>query len=339
MTHVLVTGGAGYVGSHTVLALRDAGAEVTVLDTLSTGHADAVPRAVRLIEGDCADPALLDRVFAAARVDAVFHFAALSLVGESGRRPLHYLAHNLATTARLAEAAVSHGCRRFVLSSTAALFGDAAALPITEDAPVAPTNAYGASKRMAEDALAWAERAHGLRFACLRYFNAAGADAALRTGEDHEPETHLIPLAIRAALGQGPALTLFGDDYPTPDGTAIRDYVHVSDLAAAHLAVLPLLEARSVRFNLGTGTGHSVREVVSAVAQAAGRPVPHTLGPRRAGDPAALVASPARLMAETGWRPRFPALSDMVGSALAWHAARPHGFRGPARAAAEAWRA
>ena len=328
MSHVLVTGGAGYVGSHTVLALRDAGAEVTVLDSLSTGHAAAVPAGVRLVRGDCADPALLAEIFAAGRFDAVFHFAALSLVGESARRPLHYLAHNLATTARLAEAAAAAGCRRFVLSSTAALFGDAAALPITEDTPVAPTNAYGQSKHMAETALAWAERAHGLRFAALRYFNAAGADPGLRSGEDHDPETHLIPLAIRAALGQGPALTLFGEDYPTPDGTAVRDYVHVSDLAAAHLAVLPLLETRSVRFNLGTGAGHSVREVIAAVGRAVGRPVPHAVGPRRAGDPAALVASPARMMAETGWRPRIPALDDMVATAVAWHRACPQGFRG-----------
>jgi len=332
MSHVLVTGGAGYVGSHTVLALRDAGAEVTVLDNLSTGHAASMPPGVRLIRGDCGDPALLAEVFAAHRFFAVFHFAALSLVGESGRRPLHYLAHNLATTARLAEAAAAAGCRRFVFSSTAALFGDAATLPIAEDAPVAPTNAYGESKRMAEAALDWAERAHGLRFACLRYFNAAGADPALRSGEDHDPETHLIPLAVRAALGQGPALTLFGDDYPTPDGTPIRDYVHVSDLAAAHLAVLPLLDHRSVRFNLGTGGGHSVREVIAAVERVSGRAVPHAVGPRRAGDPAALVASPARLMAETGWRPRFPRLDDMVATAVAWHRAHPDGFRGRAAA-------
>lgn len=332
MERFLVTGGAGYVGSHTVLALRDAGAEVTVLDNLSTGHAAAVPQGVRLVPGDCGDAALLAEVFAAGRFDAVLHFAALSLVGESGRRPLLYLAHNLATTARLAEAAAAAGCLRFVLSSTAALFGDTAALPIAEDAPVAPTNAYGESKRMAETALAWAERAHGLRFACLRYFNAAGADPGLRAGEDHDPETHLIPLAVRAALGQGPALTLFGEDYPTPDGTAVRDYVHVSDLAAAHLAVLPLLETRSVRFNLGTGSGHSVREVMASVARVAGRAVPHAAGPRREGDPAALVASPARLMAETGWRPRFPRLDDMVATAVAWHRAHPHGFRGRAAA-------
>lgn len=332
MARFLVTGGAGYVGSHTVLALRDAGAEVTVLDNLSTGHAAAVPRGVRLLQGDCGDPALLAEVFSAARFDAVFHFAALSLVGESERRPLAYLAHNMATTARLAEAAVAAGCLRFVLSSTAALFGDAAALPIGEDAPDAPTSAYGESKRMAEAVLAWAERAHGLRFACLRFFNAAGADPGLRAGEDHDPETHLIPLAIRAALGQGPALTLFGVDYPTPDGTAVRDYVHVSDLAAAHLAVLPLLETRSVRFNLGTGAGHSVREVIAAVERVSGRAVPHAVGPRRAGDAAALVASPARMMAETGWRPRFPRLDDMVATAVAWHRANPRGFRGRAAA-------
>lgn len=335
MPRYLVTGGAGYVGSHTVLALRDAGAEVTVLDDLSTGHPEALPEGVTFVEGDAGDARLLRRVFAAGRFDAVFHFAALSLVGESARRPLHYLASNLATTARLAEAAAEAGCLRFVLSSTAALFGDAETLPIGEEAREAPTSAYGVSKRMAEEALAWAERAHGLRFACLRYFNAAGADPALRSGEDHDPETHLIPLAIRAALGQGPALTLFGDDYPTPDGTAIRDYVHVCDLAAAHLAVLPLLESGSVRFNLGTGRGHSVREVIAAVERVAGRPVPHRIGPRRAGDPPALVASPARIMAATGWRPRFASLEEMVATALAWHRRHPEGFRSR-RAAAPA---
>jgi len=327
MPHYLVTGGAGYVGSHTVLALRDAGAEVTVLDDLSTGHAAAVPQGVRLVQGDAGDTRLLRDLFAATRFDAVFHFAALTLVGESARRPLHYLAHNLATTARLAEAAAEAGCRRFVLSSSAALFGATEKLPICEATPEAPASAYGESKRMAETALAWAERAYGLRYACLRYFNAAGADPDLRSGEDHDPETHLIPLAIRAALGQGPELTLFGDDYPTPDGTPVRDYVHVSDLAAAHLAVLPLLETRSVRFNLGTGRGHSVREVIAAVERVAGRPVPHRVGPRREGDPPALVASPARFAAETGWRPRFSRLEDIVASALAWHRTHPHGFR------------
>ncbi|MDW8399605.1 MAG: UDP-glucose 4-epimerase GalE [Acetobacteraceae bacterium] len=336
MPHYLVTGGAGYVGSHTVLALREAGAEVTVLDDLSTGHAEAVPAGVALVRGDAGDERLLRRLFAERRFDAVFHFAALSLVGESARRPLHYLARNLSTTARLAEAAAEAGCLRFVLSSTAAIFAEGVPLPIGEDAPQAPASAYGDSKRMAEAALAWAERAYGLRCACLRYFNAAGADPALRTGEDHRPETHLIPLAIRAALGQGPALTVHGNDYPTPDGTAIRDYVHVSDLAAAHLAVLPLLERGSVRFNLGTGRGHSVREVIAAVERVLGRPVPHRIGPRRAGDVPALVASPARIKAATGWRPRLSALEDIVATALAWHRARPEGFRSRSAAAAPA---
>ena len=326
MARYLVTGGAGYVGSHLVLALVERGEEVVVLDNLRQGHRAAVPPEAGLVVGEVGEPALLREVFSGSRFDAVFHFAALSLVGESMREPLRYCAENVANSLRLAEAAVRAGCRKFVLSSTAALFGDPERVPIDEEARLAPTSAYGESKLMVERGLEWADRVHGLRSACLRYFNAAGADPAGRIGEDHEPETHLIPLAIGAALGTRPPLTVFGTDYPTPDGTCIRDYVHVSDLADAHIRVLDLLEERSVRYNLGSGTGYSVRQVIETVERIGGRPVPHSYGPRRAGDPAVLVASSERIRREIGWAPRFGALDDIVRTAWAWHAAHPRGF-------------
>jgi UDP-glucose 4-epimerase len=322
----LVTGGAGYVGSHLVLALVERGDRVVVLDDLRQGHLGAVPPAAELVRADIADRRALAEVFAAWRFEAVFHFAALSLVGESMREPLRYCAENLSNSLRLAEAAVQAGCLRFVLSSTAALFGNPERTPIDETAALAPTSAYGDSKLMVERGLAWAEGAHGLRSACLRYFNAAGADPGGRIGEDHEPETHLIPLAIGAALGTRPPLTVFGTDYPTPDGTCIRDYVHVTDLADAHLRVLARLEHGSCRYNLGSGTGYSVREVIEAVERVGGRPVPHHFGERRAGDPAVLVASSKRLRDDTGWSPRFGALDEIVRTAWAWHASHLRGY-------------
>ena len=327
MARYLVTGGAGYVGSHTVLALLDRGDEVVVLDDLSKGHRAAVPAAARLITGRCTDPATLDAAFALGPFDAVLHFAALSLVGDSMREPLRYIGENLSGVTAVAGAAVQAGCRKFVLSSTAALFGFPDSVPIDETQRLEPASAYGESKLVCERALAWADKVHGMRFAALRYFNAAGADPDGRAGEDHDPETHLIPLAIGAAMGTRPPLTIFGTDYDTPDGTCIRDYVHVADLADAHLRVLPVLEERSVRYNLGNGTGYSVKQVIDTVGRIGGKPVPHSFGPRRAGDPAALVASSARLRAETGWSPRFPALEDIVRTAWAWHAAHPRGYR------------
>jgi UDP-glucose 4-epimerase len=221
---------------------------------------------------------------------------------------------------------VKAGVRKFVLSSTAALFGFPERVPIDEAQRLEPVSAYGESKLVSERALDWADRVHGMRFAALRYFNAAGADPDGRAGEDHDPETHLIPLAIGAAMGLRPPLTVFGTDYDTPDGTCIRDYVHVSDLADAHLRVLPVLEERSVRYNLGNGTGYSVKQVIETVGRIAGKPVPHSTGPRRAGDPAVLVASSEKLRQETGWTPRFPALDDIVRTAWAWHSAHPKGY-------------
>ena len=326
MARYLVTGGAGYVGSHVVLTLLDAGHEVVVLDDLSTGHAGSLQPGVPFVQASLADRGALDQVFASWRFDAVFHLAALSLVGESMKEPLRYCRENLANSVNLAEAAVKGGCLRYVLSSTAAVFGVPREVPITEAAPTTPVNPYGLSKLMMEQALAWAEGAHGLRSACLRYFNAAGADPAGRAGEDHEPETHLIPRAILATLGKLPPLHVFGTDYDTQDGTAVRDYVHVMDLAAAHVAVLPRLDGSSVRYNLGNGRGSSVREVMAAVERVSGRRVPHEDGPRRAGDPPVLVASSARIMAETGWRPRFPELDRIVETAWAWHERHPDGY-------------
>ena len=326
MSRYLVSGGAGYVGSHVVLALLDAGHEVVVVDDLSTGHRDAVPPAATFIQANLSERHRLAEIFAAWKFDAVFHLAALSLVGESMQQPMRYCRENLSNGMNLAEAAVTAGCLRFVLSSTAALFGVPKVTPIAEDAPTTPVNPYGLSKLMMEQALAWAESANGLHSAALRYFNAAGADPLGRAGEDHEPETHLIPRAILATLGRLPPLHVFGTDYDTPDGTAIRDYVHVADLAAAHIAVLPRLERGSVRYNIGNGAGHSVHEVIAAIERVSGRKVPYENGPRRAGDPPALVASSKLLRAETGWTPRHAALDDIVRTAWNWHLAHPQGY-------------
>ena len=322
----LVTGGAGFVGSHVVLSLADRGNRVVVLDNLRQGHRAAVPNDVPLIEADLADAATLDAVLADGPWDAVLHFAALSLVGESMREPYRYLLENGLNGVRLIEACVRHRLNRFVLSSTANLFGSPIRIPIDETEAIDPGSPYGESKWMIERALRWADRIHGLRSACLRYFNAAGADPDARLGEDHDPETHLIPLAIDAALGRIPPLTIFGTDYATPDGTCVRDYVHVTDLADAHLRALNRLDESSVTYNLGNGLGSSVRQVIQAVQDVTGRPVPHQEGPRRPGDPATLVASSDLIRYQTGWAPRFGALHDIVRTAVAWREAHPAGY-------------
>ncbi|MCR0982460.1 UDP-glucose 4-epimerase GalE [Roseomonas populi] len=331
MARYLVTGGAGYVGSHVVLALLERGDDVVVLDNLRQGHRGAVSPGAELVVGDLADHKTVREVLDGWRFDGVLHFAALSLVGESMREPMRYIAENLGNTMWLADAAVRAGVRRFVLSSTAALFGMPTRIPIDEEELLGPVSAYGESKLMAERGLEWADRIHGLRSASLRYFNAAGADPGGLLGEDHSPETHLIPNAVNAVLGLGPPLTVFGTDYDTPDGTAIRDYVHVADLADAHVRVLDkLVDGPSCRYNVGSGKGASVMEVIAAVERAAGRPVPHTLGPRREGDPPVLVASNERLRRETGWTPRLGALDDIVGTAYAWRSRNPQGYKGMA---------
>lgn len=330
MSRYFVTGGAGFVGSHMVAALVDRGDEVTVFDNLSTGHRAAVPPQARLVEGDLADAAAIDAALSQGPWDAVFHFAALSLVGDSMRNPMLYLQANIGNGLRLIDASVRHGVSRFILSSTAALFGTPDVVPIDETARIEPGNPYGESKWALERALLWADRIHGMRSAALRYFNAAGADPNGRLGEDHRPETHLIPLAIDAALQRRPPLDVFGTDYPTPDGTCIRDYVHVNDLASAHLAALARLDTTSVTYNLGSANGHSVLDVIRAVERVSGRAVPHRLAPRRAGDPAVLVAASGRIAAEAGWTPRFTQLDEIVATAWNWRLSHPDGYRSAA---------
>jgi UDP-glucose 4-epimerase len=322
---ILVTGGAGYVGSHLVAALVDQGASVTVYDNLRTGHRAAVPAGVDFVYADLGDAATLDQVFETRRFDAVFHFAALSQVGESMRMPMQYLTENVGNGMRLIDACVRFGVNRFVLSSTAALFNVSDATPIAEAAPIDPQSAYGDSKWMIERTLHWAGSVHGMRHACLRYFNAAGADPSGRLGEDHRPESHLIPLVIDAALGRRPALAVYGDDYPTPDGTCVRDYVHVTDLASAHLLALHHLDQASVVWNLGNGTGHSVREVIAAVERVSGLKVPHRIAPRRDGDAAVLVAASDKAKT-AGWQPVLGDLDAIVATAFAWRKAHPEGY-------------
>ena len=323
----LVTGGAGFVGSHCVLKLLDAGAQVVVIDNLRQGHREAVPEGVTLIEADVADA---EQVLAKGKWAGVLHFAALSLVGESMQQPMRYMIENAGQAYRLIEACIRHDVPKFVLSSTANLFGTPDQVPITETARIAPGSPYGESKLAIEKALQWAGEIHDIRFACLRYFNAAGADPGGRLGEHHDPETHLIPLAIDAALDRRPPLIVFGTDYPTPDGTAIRDYIHVNDLAEAHLLALEQLDRGSVIYNLGCGAGYSVKQVIASVERVLGRKVPHELGPRRNGDPAILVAASDRIQRETGWAPEFGSLDEIVRTAATWRIAHPHGY-GPGR--------
>ncbi len=315
---VLVVGGAGYIGSHMVKALLGAGYQVAVLDNLSTGYADAVI-GVELIEGDLADQAFVRGVLADG-FEAVMHFASYIQVGESVHQPAKYYRNNVVHTQNLLDAMVECGVRRLVFSSTAAIFGEPVQVPIDEDHPKAPTNPYGRTKWMVEQMLGDYDRAYGLKSACLRYFNAAGADPEGQLGERHDPETHLIPLILQAASGRRPAISVFGTDYDTPDGTCIRDYIHVSDLCDAHLLALDWLQAgeKSAAFNLGNGQGFSVNEVIEASRRATGKEIPVTYAPRREGDPARLVADSTKIMRELGWRPRFGDLDSIVKHAWQW---------------------
>jgi UDP-glucose 4-epimerase len=327
---ILVTGGAGYVGSVSVEALLAAGHDIVVLDDLSTGHRSAVPDGARLEVGTYADPSRLAGLLERAAIDAILHCAARSLVGESGVDPARYYRDNVAGGVALLEAARASGIGRFVFSSSAAVYGVPDATPIPEDAPTRPINTYGETKRTFEAALAAYGRAYGLRSVSLRYFNVAGATD--RLGEDHDPETHLVPRALAAADGTGEPLTLFGEDYPTPDGTCIRDYIDVADLADAHLRALEATAPADPRTdeplvcNLGSGGGFSVREVVDAAERVVGRPIPRTVGPRRAGDPAVLVADIGRADAVLGWRPARSTLEGMIGSAWEWRRRHPGGY-------------
>ena len=324
---VLVTGGAGYVGSHAVQALSARGERVIVYDNFDAGHRAAVPSASLVIEGDIHDTARLRDACATHQVSAVMHFAAWLSVGDSVHDPLGYYRNNVVGALSVLDAMVQAGVRHFVFSSTAAVFGNPEETPITEAHPRRPINAYGETKLAIERALPHYDRAYGLRSVCLRYFNAAGADPEGRLGEDHSPEIHVIPRAIDAALGRG-SFTIFGDDYPTDDGTCLRDYVHVTDLAAAHLLALDALRrgAASTVYNLGNGRPTSVRDVLSAVERVTGRKVPCGIGPRRDGDPAVLYASSDRIKRELGWRPRYEDIHVIVETAWRWRAAHPGGY-------------
>ena len=323
---ILVTGGAGFVGSHVVRALVARGDDVTVLDDLSQGHRDAVPAGVPLLVMSLADRAALERVLADGPWGVVLHFAARSLVSDSMAQPFRYLLDNAGQGIALIDACIRHGVPRFVLSSTANVYGESELVPIREGACIAPSSPYGESKYMIERALCWADRTHGLRSATLRYFNPAGCDPDGNLGEDHDPETHLIPLVIDAALGRRPPVAVFGTDLPTADGTCVRDYVHVSDLADAHLCALDALEDGSVTWNVGTGSGHSVADVIRAVERVGGKSVPFHLAPRRPGDPATLVARADRIRAQAGWAPRFGRLDDIVATAWDWRLRNPAGY-------------
>lgn len=320
MNNILICGGAGYIGSHMAQWLAEQGHTVTVLDNLSTGHRHAV-RWGELIEADLLDPAALERAFHGRRFDAVIHFGALSLVGESVARPYAYYGNNVTGTLNLLETMRRHAVEKLVFSSTAAVFGNPVSALIDEDHPKAPINPYGASKLMAERFLADAAHAYGLRSVALRYFNAAGALSEHGIGEAHACETHLIPNVLRAVLGDGPSLKVFGNDYDTADGTCVRDYVHVQDLAQAHALALSFMQHQdgAHAFNLGNGQGFSVNEVIATAAAVTGRQVPHELAPRRVGDPASLVASSRKARDVLGWQPRWTELAPIIESAWRWH--------------------
>ncbi len=320
---IVVTGGAGYIGGIVAQLLVDTGHQVVVYDNLARGHREAVPSAAELVVADIADREVLSRVLAGA--DAVMHFAGWIEAGESMRLPEIYFRNNTASTLTLLETMHAVGVDRLVFSSTAALYGDPETTPIVEEARLEPVNAYGESKLLVERMLAWFHRVHGLRYASLRYFNAAGATR--ERGEAHEPETHLIPLVLQVALGKRPHISIFGSDYPTPDGTCVRDYIHVSDLATAHRLALDALETRTrLVYNLGNGAGYSVREVIDVVSRVTGRTIEAVEAPRRAGDPAVLVASSARIREELGWLPQHSSLDAIIESAWRWHLTHPNGY-------------
>jgi UDP-glucose-4-epimerase GalE len=323
---VLVTGGAGYIGSHAAKALRRAGYQTVIYDNLSAGHRAAALGAP-LVEGDVRDVETLRRAIREYRATAVMHFAAWLAVHESVTDPIGYYRNNVGGTLATLEAMAAEGCRRFIFSSTCAVYGEPRETPLTEAHPTEPINAYGQTKLAVEHALPHFERAYGIRSVVLRYFNAAGADPDGELGEDHAPEFHLIPRAFEAAQGGAP-LAVFGEDYPTPDGTCLRDYVHVTDLADAHVRALVRLEqgGASATYNVGTEQPSSVREVIAAVERVTGRTVAREASPRRAGDPAVLYASAARIRGDLGWTPQRPHLDTIVADAWRWHSVHPHGF-------------
>ncbi len=322
---VLVTGGAGYIGSITVEQLIQAGESVVVFDNLYQGHRDAVHPEAVFVQGDLADKAAIDAVMAEHKPDGIMHFASYTLVGESVEKPFLYLRDNIVNGLNLMQSAVEHGVRRFILSSTANLFDDPERMPIDENERIVPGSPYGESKNILERYLYWLDKIYDLRFACLRYFNACGASET--RGEDHAPETHLIPLVLEVALGKRDKIMIFGDDYNTPDGTCVRDYIHVIDLAQAHILALKSLDQGSRKYNLGNGRGYSVKEVIETARQVTGHPIPAEIGARRAGDPDILIASSETINHDLGWKPRYPELRAIIESAWNWHNANPDGYQ------------
>ena len=325
---ILVCGGAGYIGSHTVYQLVEKGESVVIVDNLQTGHLDAVNPKAKFYEGDIREAAVLDKIFTENKIDAVVHFAANSLVGESMTNPLKYFNNSVYGMQVLLEAMVRHGVDKIVFSSTAATYGEPERIPIMEDDRTEPTNPYGQSKLIMEKMMKWVSLANGIRYVSLRYFNAAGAIEDGSIGEDHNPETHLIPLILQVPLGKREHITIFGDDYPTPDGTCLRDYIHVLDLADAHVLAVDYLRkgGESNIFNLGNGQGFSVKEMIEAAEEATGHDIKVEIGQRRAGDPAQLIASSEKARSVLGWKPRFTDVRAVIGTAWKWHQQHPEGY-------------
>ena len=329
MKTILVAGGAGYIGSHMTVLLVKQGYEVVVVDNLRTGHWQSVKGAQKFCVGDLRDTAFLHRVFSENRIDGVINFAACSLVGESVVDPLKYYGNNVEGAVSLLTAMQTHGVDKIVFSSTAATYGEPEKQPIEEGDRTEPTNPYGATKLAIENMLKWCDGAYGIRYVALRYFNAAGSDTEAGIGEDHEPESHLIPLVMKTALGQRDHIGIFGEDYPTPDGTCVRDYIHVKDLAEAHLLALEYLErgGSSDVFNLGNGTGYSVREIIDTARRVTSKEIKAVAEPRRGGDPSVLIASNKKASEVLGWKPNR-SLEEIVADAWAWHSGHPNGYEG-----------
>ena len=327
MKTILVAGGAGYIGSHMVALLVEKGFDVVVADNLATGHWQAVKGKAKLRVGDVRDAAFLDRVFSEFPIDGVINFAAFSLVGESVTNPLKYYENNVGGAVSMLTAMKNHGVDKIVFSSTAATYGEPEKQPIEETDKTDPTNPYGASKLAIEGLLKWSDKAYGIRYAALRYFNAAGANTDVGIGEDHHPETHLIPIVLQCALGKRDHVGIYGDDYPTADGTCVRDYIHVRDLVSAHLLALEYLDkgGESGAFNLGCGDGYSVKEIIETARKVTGKPIPATVEPRRAGDPSVLIASNAKAKAVLGWAPER-GLETIISDAWTWHSTHPGGY-------------
>ena len=325
---ILVLGGAGYIGSHTVSELVDAGEDVVIADSLETGHIEAVNPKAKFYQGDIRDKKFIDSVFDNEKIDAVIHFAGISLVGESMTNPLKYYDNNLYGTKVLLQSMVEHDVKKIVFSSTAATYGEPESIPILESDRTEPTNPYGETKLSMEKMMKWTDVAHGVHYVALRYFNACGAHVSGEIGEAHNPETHLIPLILQVPNGQRESISIFGDDYDTKDGTCVRDYIHVTDLAQAHiLAVKYLMDGgKSDVFNLGNGVGFTVKEVIETARKVTGHPIPAVVSPRRGGDPAKLIASSEKAKSILGWKPEHADLEEIIATAWKWHKNHPHGY-------------